>query len=353
MSMRNLTAAEAICEAQAQIFQSDPNAFTIGEGVTDPKAMFGTVKDLHKKFPKQVIEMPVSENAGTGICIGAALNGMKPIIAHMRMDFTLYGADQAINNAAKWSSMFAGRASCSMVMRAIVGRGFGQGIQHAQQLDSMYSHFPGLKVISISNAYNAKGLLIAAVRDKNPVMFIEHRWAHYIVSDVPAPMYEVEIGLGRTALIGNDITIVTWGYMVAVCLKAAEFLAAQGVSAEVIDLQTLRPMDMATIKNSVRKTGRLLVVNDGWKFCGLAGEIIASVCEDHSVSLLSRPARATCPDVYCPPQPTLSKYFYPSERDVVFSAGKILGLNLDIRPVCDYWESYTHDVPNADFRGPF
>ncbi len=344
---------EALREATDQLLRADDSVYLIGEGVPDPKAIFGTTTNLKELHPNRVFDMPISENGLTGVAIGSALNGMRPIMVHQRMDFTLYALDQLVNNAAKWYSMFGGWKPVPLVVRMIIGRGWGQGNQHSQNLEAFYAHVPGLKVVAPSCAYAAKGLLIAAVRDNNPVILIEHRWLHNTTSEVPEDMFEVEIGKARVRRPGNDLTIVTWSYPVLEVMKAVEYLEAQGVSAEVLDMQTIRPMDMAAIKQSVRKTGRLLVVNDAWKFGGLAGEVIASVSEDESITLKSRPARLTYPDFPSPSTHALTKFYYNGPLEVVQAVGKVLGRKIDTASVAEYQSQRTHDVPDQNFKGPF
>lgn len=351
--MRAISFVEALREGTDQLLSTDNSVYLIGEGVPDPKFIFGTTAKLKDKHPARVFDMPISENGLTGVAIGSALNGMKPIMVHQRMDFTLYAMDQLINNAAKWYSMFGGQKSVPLVVRMIIGRGWGQGNQHSQNLEALYAHVPGLKVVVPSSAYAAKGMLVAAVRDPNPVIFIEHRWLHNTTSDVPSDLYEVPIGKARVAREGSDLTIVTWSYMTLEVMKAVEFMEKQGVSVEVLDMLTLRPMDIDAVKKSVEKTGRLLVADDAWKFGSLAGEIIASVCEDEMIDLKTHPRRLTYPDFPSPSTHGLTKYYYNGPREVVEAAGKVLGQKLDLKEVSAYQEARVHDVPDQNFKGPF
>ncbi len=351
--MRVIKFVEAIREATDQLLAADKSVYMIGEGVPDPKSIFGTTANLKEKYPDQVFDMPIAENGLTGVAIGSALNGMKPIMVHQRMDFTLYAMDQIVNNAAKWYSMFGGQKSVPLVVRMIIGRGWGQGNQHSQNLEMLYSHIPGLKVVSPSSAYAAKGLLADAVNDPNPVIFIEHRWLHNTTSDVPEELYTVPIGKARTALKGNDITIVCWSYANLEVMKACEFLTNQGLSPEVIDMQTLRPMDLPAVKESVRKTGRLLVVDDAWKFGSLAGEIIASIAEDDSIQLKSNPRRLTYPDFPSPSTHALAKYYYNGPHEIVKMVGEVMKKELKLDEVMHYQAARTHDVPDQNFKGPF
>lgn len=351
--MRVISFTEALREGTEQLLASDNSVYLIGEGVPDPKCIFGTTTNLKDKFPTRVFDMPISENGMTGVAIGSSLGGMRPIMVHQRMDFTLYAMDQLINNAAKWYSMFGGQKSVPMVVRMIIGRGWGQGNQHSQNLEALYAHVPGLKVVVPSSAFAAKGMLIAAVEDPNPVIFIEHRWLHNTTSDVPQEMYRVPIGQARVAHAGSDLTLVTWSHMTLEVMKAIEFLNEQRISVEVLDMQTIRPMDMPAIKKSVRKTGRLLVADDAWKFGSLAGEVIASICEDETITLKSRPRRLTYPDFPSPSTHGLTKFYYNGPREVIEAVGKVLGRDLDLSAVSAYQNARVHDVPDQNFKGPF
>ncbi len=344
--MRVINCAEALREATEQLLSSSNDYFVIGEGVPDPKACFGTTAGLKEKFPNRVFDMPISENGGTGICIGASLNGLRPIMIHMRIDFLMYAMDQIINNAAKWYSMFGGQRSVPIVIRAFIGRGWGQGQQHSQNLEAMFAHVPGLKVVTPSNARNAKGLLIASAKDNNPVIMIEHRWVHSITSDVPEIMYETKIGEAQIVKTGTDITIVCWGYMVTEAIHAASLLEQAGIFAEVIDMLTLRPMDMTTIFESVQKTKCLLVVNESWSFGGLAAEILAQVGGDNM-------GRQTNPDYSAPSSHSLTKYYYPNHIEIAQSAARMCGRAIFFDEAEAKMNAKPHDVPNPEFRGPF
>lgn len=216
------TTTEAIHEATVQLLESSRDYFVMGEGVLDPKGCFGTTLGLEPLFPDRVFDMPVSENGMVGVCIGAAVAGMRPIMVHMRADFLLYAADQIINNAAKWHGMFGGNGgNCPLVIRAVIGRGWGQGLQHSQHLEKMFAEIPGLTVVCPSNAYDAKGMLIWAARQNNPVLFFEHRWIHGLKCEVPDEMYQVQ----PTPVMlrgGAGRQIKTYGYLVHEALRAAK-----------------------------------------------------------------------------------------------------------------------------------
>ncbi len=362
--MRSLTYIEAIREGTAQALREDPTVIVIGEGVPDPKAIFGTTKGLQEEFGEdRVFDMPVSENGMTGVCIGAAIGGLKPILVHQRIDFTLYAMDQIVNNAAKWHSMFGGKAgNVPLVMRAIVGRGWGAGNQHSQNLSHLFAMIPGLKVVTPSSAKDARDLLVWAVREPNPVMFIEHRWLQgtmsYFSSDVSQPELEVK---AKVVIEGTAITLVAWSYMVIEAIKVATYFKDNlGINIEVIDMRSLNPLDMETVKTSVIKTGHLLVVEEAWKFNSLSSEIITQIYEDHnaSMALLSPATRITLPDCYAPSTPHLTKYFYPTRHAIALKILNTLYIdNSDSKRMLEsiaYSENSTpNDVPDSNYRGPF
>lgn len=354
---RKITYAEAIREAIDQCMEEDPSVFVIGEGVPDPKSVFGTTKELVKKYGNRVMDMPLSENGLTGVCIGASLMGMRPIMVHIRLDFLLLAFDQIVNNAAKWNYMFGGQAKVPLVIRAIIGMGWGQGAQHSQNLQAIFAHIPGLKVVMPSTPYDAKGLLISSIRDNNPVMFIEHRWLYHTWGQVPEENYALPLGKSKLVTSGKDITIVSSSYMATETLKAVNALEKAGISAEVIDLRTLKPLDDSLIINSVKKTGRLLAVDSGYYTGGFAGEIIARVSEKAFDYLNNPPQRITLPDIPTPSTPALAKYYYPRHIDIIQKVCEMLA-----KPSNEIWQLIESerkkdpvhlDVPDESFSGPF
>src|ERR1700722_19529669 len=210
---RELKFSQSIHEATDLCLAADPSVYLMGLGVPDPKGVFGTTLNLREKYGDRVLDMPTAENGMTGVALGSALCGMRPIMVHQRLDFALLAVEQLVNQAAKWHYMFGGQKSAPIVIRLIVGRGWGQGPQHSQSLHSWFAHIPGLKVVAPATAYDAKGLLISSIEDNNPVMFIEHRWLHGITGNVPEGMYRVPIGKSRVVRTGKDITIVGISYM--------------------------------------------------------------------------------------------------------------------------------------------
>src|SRR3990167_4821432 len=319
--LRELKFNQAILEAGEQLLESDPSVYLMGLGVPDPKGVFGTTSGLQEKFgAKRVMDMPTSENGMTGIAIGTALLGMRPIMVHQRVDFFILALDQLINNGAKWHYMFGGQMNVPLVIRLIMGRGWGQGPQHSQSLQSIFAHIPGLKVVMPSTPYDAKGLLIAATRDNNPVVFLEHRWLHDTYGFVPEEMYEVPIGKGKIIKEGSDITIVSLSHMTIEARKAVDILEKENISVELIDLRTVKPYDKEIIIKSVRKTGRLLVADPDWKTCGFAAEVIAMISEESLGDLKVAPARVTYPDRHSPTSWSLANHFYPNAQVIAMHA---------------------------------
>tara|TARA_Y100000588_G_scaffold384654_1_gene476414 strand:+ start:192 stop:1235 length:1044 start_codon:yes stop_codon:yes gene_type:complete len=314
-----LSYGEAIYEALFQEMEVDPDVFVYGLGVDDPKGHYGTTKDLHEVYgPLRNFDMPLSEDAMTGVGIGAALNGKRPVYVHQRMDFLLLCMNQLINMAAKLHYMSNGKHKVPMVVRASIGRSWGQGAQHSQAFQSFFMHTPGIKVVAPTTPHDAKGVLIAAIRDNNPVVFIEHRMLYNNRGDVPKGLYETALGRARILRKGTAITLVGTSYTVVDCLRAADLLETVGISAEVIDPLTLSPLDADTILNSVEKTRRLLVVDNGWLTCGMGSEIIARVVEKDVDFLIAK--RMGYAEAICPTTPNLEDLFYPSPESIAARA---------------------------------
>ena len=351
---RELTYAEAIREATAQCLETIPEAYVVGLGVPDPKGVFGTTLGLAEAFgDDRVMDMPTSENAMTGVAIGSAIAGMRPILTHQRVDFALLSLDQLINNAAKWHFMFNGQMRVPLVVRLVVGRGWGQGPQHAQTLHSLFAHIPGLKVVAPATPRDAKGLLIAAVQDDNPVIYLEHRWLHGVRGEVPEEMYATPIGAARVARAGGDVTIVASSHMTIEALRAAEALARDGIDAGVVDLRSMRPLDRDTIVAEVRRTGRALVVDGDWRSYGLAAEVIASIVEGAYDALRRAPARVTFPDHPLPTSPALAASYYPRAVEIANAARALLDLPPRTEAELGLPVGLPLDQPDPTFTGPF
>jgi pyruvate/2-oxoglutarate/acetoin dehydrogenase E1 component len=308
---------EAVHDATLLAMESDPRVFLIGVGIIDPRAVWGTLAGALEKFGSdRVIEGPLSENALTGMCVGAATFGMRPVLVHHRIDFTLLSLDQIINHAAKWRAMFGEQQRVPMVVRAVVGRGWGNGPQHTQSHHALFAHIPGLKTVVPATPRDAKGLLLAAIEDDDPVMYIEHRWLHEDEADVPSEYFTTPLGQAAVLRSGTDVTIVAIGPMVSEALKAAQALDQIGLSAEIIDVRTLRPLDSETILASVVRTGRLIVVDSDWPLGGIAAEIVARIAERALDALRARPRRITWPDSSVPSSQAIESQFYPGAREI-------------------------------------
>ncbi len=350
---REKSFASAINEAIRIALEKDPSVFVIGLGAPDPKGIFGTTTGLVETFGSdRVLDMPVSENAATGLVLGAAIDGMRPIMTHQRIDFAFHSMEQIVNQAAKWHYMFDGRMKAPIVIRMVIGRGWGQGPQHSQSLHNWFAHIPGLKVVMPSLPADAKGLLLAAIADDNPTIFIEHRWLYDIVGPVPDGYEEIPLGAAKVAREGADVTIVASSFMTIEALRAATTLGDAGVSAEVIDVHTLNPLQPETIFSSVEKTGHLVVADCGWAHCGFAGEIIARVAEHTLGSLRAAPRRIALPDCPTPTSPGLTDGFYPESNDIVKLIAEMLGIPKS-RFEFPSERRMPHDVPDNDFAGPF
>lgn len=317
---------QAISEAQVLSMERDKRVFIMGIGVDDPKGIFGTTLEAHRRFGGgRVIGTPVSENAMTGCAIGASLAGMRPVMVHARNDFMYYCMDQLCNHAAKWHYMFGGLMKVPLTVRAIVGRGWGQGAQHSQSLQALFSHIPGLKVVMPCTPYSVKGLLIASIEDDSPVIFIEHRRLYDKMGPVPEGYYSLPLGKGAVIRRGGDVTVAAVSYAVWDAIKAAA--ALKPLSVEVLDIRCLKPLDEELILNSVEKTGRLVVVDTAWKSYGVSAEIAALVAEKAFGFLKAPIQRVALPDMPAPTSVTLERLFYPGPHDIVAAVRKIVSLS--------------------------
>ena len=306
--MREIKYSDAILEATDYSMAKDPTVFIIGLGVPDPKGIFGTTSGLQEKYgDHRVMDMPLSENGMTGIITGVSLNGFRPILTHQRVEFALLSIEQIVNQAAKWFYMNAGQQSVPIVIRLIIGRGWGQGPQHAQSLESWFAHIPGLKVVAVGTPSDARSLLRDSIEDDNPVIYLEHRWTHNVFGDVPEEHYSIPIGTAKIATEGSDVTLVSSSYMTLEAIRCAELLAKENINVEVVDLRSISPLDKESIFTSVKKTGRLVVADPGWKSFGVAAEILALVAEELHGELRCKPVRVTFPDVPLPSSAGLSK----------------------------------------------
>lgn len=359
-STRSISFAEAIVEGADQCMARDPSVIMFGLGINDPKRIFGTVGKLPEKYGRdRIFDVPLSENALTGFAIGAGTLGVRAVLTHQRVDFALLSLDQIINNAAKWHYIFAGRYKCPIVIRMIIGRGWGQGPQHSQSLQALFAHIPGLKVVMPATPHDAKGLLTASIVDDNPVIFLEHRWLHQLVAPVSEQYFEEKIGEARILRRGRDVTIVGCSYMTYEAFRAGELMAKHGFDPEIIDLRSILPWDKATVATSVNKTGLLVIADTGHVSFGISAEISATVVERCFGALKAAPARVASPDLPVPTTWALAQYYYPRSSQIAESALRLIGA-ADTEPgraviaeLKAIEESLRPDVPDLKFNGPF
>ncbi len=351
---RKMSFVQAINEGTIVAMERDSKTICFGLGVDDPKRIFGSTNSLLEKFgPQRVFDMPTSEGGMTGVAIGASLNGVRCLMTHQRLDFFLLTMDQIINNAAKWQYMFGGQSSpVRLTTRLILGRGWGQGPTHSQNLQSLFAHVPGLKVVMPFSPEDAKGLLLASLFDDNPVIFLEHRWLHQMEGLVPEGFYTTPIGSANVLHAGADVTIVSYSYMTAEALHALPALERAGISAEIIDLRSIRPLDWQTVLSSVQKTGRLLALDTSNAMCSVASEIVSTCATECFDSLKQAPMRITLPDFPSPTSHALTEKFYPRAEDIAKAVGKMMSRPVDLQSIVTARTS-PHDVPGNWFKGPF
>ena len=330
---RKLTIARAMAESIAQEMRIDPTVFVMGEDIADLGGVFGNTRGLADEFGKERIrDTPISETGFIGAAVGAAQDGMRPVVELMFVDFFGVCFDAIYNLMAKNTYFSGGNFKVPMVLMTSTGGGYSDAGQHSQCLYGSFAHLPGMKVVSPSNAYDAKGLMTAAIRDNNPVIYMYHKglqgmgWLGTEAGanvHVPEEAYEVEIGKAAIAREGRDLTIVSIAMGVHHALKAAKALEADGISAEVVDLRSLVPLDRETVRASVRKTGRLIVVDEDYQSYGVSGEIIATVCEASDISLKAPPRRIAYPDVPIPFARVMEQYCLPNPEKVAGAAREI------------------------------
>ena len=347
--MKKIPMFEIINKTISCAMRDSNKVICFGLGVTDPKGVFGTTLNLEKKFgSKRVFDVPASENALTGFAIGASLNNQIPILTHQRLDFALLSLDQIINGAAKWLYMFGGELSVPITIRMIIGRGWGQGPTHSQNLQSVFSHIPGLKVVSASTPDNVANLLYSSIFDPNPVIFLEHRWLHNSMGAFPKKLKTNELGKCKVLKKGNHITLISLSYMTLECIEAAKILKKFKINAEVIDLSTISPLDEKTIINSLKKTRRALVADTSNNFCGISS-MVASIINQNIDNLKNKVEIVSLP--FCP-EPTsyqLVKYFYNDRYTIVNRVLKMF----NVKKVIPRDKSIMPDIPGEWFKGPF
>ena len=318
--MISTTYSDAILSAFDYLLKNYPEVFVLGQGLWSPWYVGNTMKNFDKKYGKdRIIDTPVSESACTGAAVGASICGMKPIIVHPRMDFMLYAMDSIVNQAAKWSYMFGGQLNAPVTIRSIINRGGSQGAQHSQALHSWFAHIPGIRVVMPSTVQDARDLLIASVLCPDPVIYIDDRWLYEQTANLK-PIKEIPLNTVTPKCLkeGDQITIVGSGYSTLLALNASKKLNSDGVRAEVFDLRVLNPFNSMHILDSVLKTKRLLVIDSGWKSCGMASEVITSVVENIPINtLIDQPRRITLPDCPAPSSEVHEKDYYPNEENII------------------------------------
>lgn len=350
MKNKNLTtSAQAINKALRDSIKKDNKVIILGLGVDDPKGVFGTTLDINKKYPKNIYDLPTAENGFTGIALGLAISGFKPVLVHQRVEFSLLSFEQISNQIAKWFYMSAGKASVPIVIRLIIGKGWGQGPQHSQSLEVLFSHIPGLKVVCPSNPNNSYHLLRESIKDPNPIIFFEHRWSHGIKGYID---YKKKIKIGKSVIEkkGKDILLISFSYSVLECIKAANFLKKYHfIECEILNLLTLKPLDKEKIINQVKKKSRVLIVDNGMSEFGISSEISAIINEKikkkinvKRLGVLSAPIPSTV---------ALAKHYYPEADKIVKKVLKMFN-----RKIIKGFKSLKRtnpDQPDLSFTGPF
>ncbi|HVQ31623.1 MAG TPA: pyruvate dehydrogenase complex E1 component subunit beta [Vicinamibacteria bacterium] len=323
--MATLTMREALNQAMREEMKRDPNVFLLGEEVGHYQGPYKVTQGLLQEFGEwRVRDTPIAEEAIAGVAVGAAFIGLRPIAEMMTFNFSLLALDQIVNHAAKYRYMSGGQIRCPMVMRGPSGAAAQVAAQHSQAFESWFTHIPGLVVVMPSTPKDAKGLLKSAIRDDNPVIFMENEVLYNYKGEVPDEEYHIPLGLGDVKRVGSDVTIVAWSRSCVTALAGAELLAKDGVQAEVVDPRTLRPLDEDIIFESVRKTHRCVVVEEGWRYAGFGAEIADRVQRECFDDLDAPVVRVTAADVPMPYAKTLEKAFLPQPEKVVDAVHKVL-----------------------------
>jgi pyruvate dehydrogenase E1 component beta subunit len=339
---------DAINEAIIQEMERDPRVFIFGIGVPDHKKIFGTTANILEKFgPSRCFDTPIAEDSMTGLALGAAINGLRPIHVHIRVDFLLLAMNQIANMISSFRYGSGGCMGAPLVIRAIVGRGWGQGFQHSKSMHGTFAKIPGLKVICPTTPADAKGLMTAAIRDDDPVLVFEHRWLYWQTGEVPAEPLTIPIGQGHVVREGRDLTVVATSWMNVEALHAANILSRAGIEVEIIDPRTITPLDEEIIVRSVEKTGHCLVADNDWTFCGFSAEVSAMVSQRCFGRLKAPVQRLGFVHTPCPTVRVLENEFYPNAAKLVRVIEKMLGLS----PTDLSGELfYSHE---NRFKGPF
>lgn len=322
---RKISYGDAINEAHRLALANDPKCFVIGQGINNPWFVGRTTVGLMDEFgPERIMDSPISEAAMTGACIGAAMAGAHPIAFHPRMDFMYLTLDQVINHCASWNYMFNGKVNVPVVIRGIVNRGGEQGAQHSQSPFGIYANIPGLKVVTPATAKDAKGLLLAAVNDPDPVIYIDDRWLYEVEDEVPEEYYETPIGKANVLIEGSDISIIAASFMVKEAQRAAKELKEEGISCEVLDLRSLKPVDMETVNKSVNKTGKAVVAIAEWTFASVAASIAENIYKTCFGKLNAPIQMVTLPDCPAPASKALEECYYVRAEDIINAVKRVI-----------------------------
>tara|TARA_B100000989_G_C19528998_1_gene468571 strand:+ start:3391 stop:4458 length:1068 start_codon:yes stop_codon:yes gene_type:complete len=353
-SKKTFTYVEGINQALTESMKIDKNMICYGLGIDDPKNIFGTTVGLKKKFgPKRVFDVPCSENALTGISIGASLNGVRSVVTHQRLDFFLLAMDQLVNSAAKWHYMFGSRKSVPITIRLIIGRGWGQGPTHSQNLQAWFNHIPGLKVVAPTFAEDARDVLFASIFDPNPVIFLEHRWLHQTVSNKVNLKKNYQLGKAKISRRGKDLTLISFSFMTLESISAAKFLKENyNIDCEIIDLRSIKPLDEKMINKSINKTKNVIVLDTGHENGSFSGELISRITQKFYGKLKNPPIRMAMPNT---PEPTsfgLTKKYYLNSQDIVLRVLKFFNVKKNQYKI-SLKKPYFHDQPGEWFKGPF
>lgn len=328
--MREITYLEAVREAMTQEMERDSRVFLIGEDIGEYGGAFQVTYGMLEKFgPERILDTPITELGLTGAAVGAALIGMRPIAEIMFMDFTTLASEQLVNQAAKLRFMFGGQSTVPMVLRTPAGSGTGAAEHHSQSFENWFVHVPGLKVVMPTTPYDVKGLLVSSIRDDNPVVFIEHKLLYKTKGDVPEELYEIPLGKADIKREGKDLTIIATGIMIQKSLAAAEELIKEGIDIEIVDPRTLRPLDTETIVNSVKKTGKVLIVHEAVKTGGFGGELAGVIAESDAFGYLEAPIlRLAGREVPIPYNRNLEQAAVPQVEDIVEKARELATLKV-------------------------
>ena len=347
--MSKISYCEALNKAIIQEMERDPSVFIYGIGVPDHKEIFGSTAGILAKFgPERCKDTPIAEDAMTGIGIGAALNGMRPIHVHIRVDFLLLAMNQLVNMASTISYGSGGKLNVPIVIRAVVGRGWGQGFQHSKSMHSTFAHVPGLKVIAPTTPSDAKGMMAAAIRDNNPVIILEHRWLYWQEDEVEDAPYVIELGKGNILREGSDISIISTSWLNVEAVQAADILhKLHGISVEVVDPRCFYPLDTDIIINSVKKTGHCIVADNDWIHCGFSAELAATIYEHCYQNIKSKVTRIGFAQTPCPTARHLEDAFYPNTETLIREVEEKLNL-----PPADLSSESFFSHENR-FKGPF